>query len=126
MNTVKLKEFVLKELQKDVPQEIAKDEKKAQECIVTTINEPLIDKLVAEFCEKNPQDLEVLNVFKLNDEELEEIKATIAAGIADRIMGTIERLKYKQAVNNAGLAYQSAVLNEKIDDFFTSYLSDLA
>jgi pyruvate-formate lyase len=113
MDNVKLKELVLKELQKEVPQEIAKDEKKAKEFIVSTINEPLVDKLVAEFCEKNPQDTEVLNVFNVSDEELKEIKENIAAKIAD---GTVERIKYEQAINHAGLAYKIAVVDEYFDE----------
>jgi hypothetical protein len=102
MDNVKLKEFVLKELQN-----------KAEEFGLNTINEPLVDKLVAEFCEKNPEEFAVLNTFGVSDEKSKEIKANIATAIAD---GTIERIKYEQAVNYAGLAYQSAVMNEYMDE----------
>jgi uncharacterized membrane protein YebE (DUF533 family) len=113
MDNKKLKGFVLKELQKDIPEEIAKDEKKAREFILSNINEPLVDKLVAEFCEKNPYDWEVLNMFTLSDEKTKEIQENIAAAIAD---GTVERLKYEQAVNEAGLAYHIAVWDEYMDE----------
>jgi hypothetical protein len=112
MDDIKLKEFVLKELQKNIPEEIAKDEKKEKKSTLSNINEPLVDKLVAEFCEMNPHDWEVLNVFTLSDEKTKEITENIAAAIAD---GTVERLRYEQAVNEAGLAYQTAVWNEYMD-----------
>jgi nitroimidazol reductase NimA-like FMN-containing flavoprotein (pyridoxamine 5'-phosphate oxidase superfamily) len=100
MDNVKLKEFVLKELQKE-------------EFIVSNINEPLVDKLVAEFCEKNPHDWEELNVFTLSDEKVKEIRENIAVAVAD---GTVERIKYEQAVNHAGLAYHTAVMNGYMDE----------
>jgi hypothetical protein len=102
----------LKELQKEVPQEIAKDEKKAREFILSTVNEPVVDKLVAEFCEKNPQDFEVLNVFDFSDEELKKTKENIGTETTD---GMLEIIKYEQVVNLAGLAYKSAVISEAID-----------
>jgi hypothetical protein len=102
MDNVILKEFVLKEFKKKIPQETARDEKKVKEFISRNINEPLVDKLVAEFCEMNPMDFAVLNTFKLSDEKLKEIKENIETAIAD---GTIERIKYEQVVNHAGLAY---------------------
>jgi geranylgeranyl pyrophosphate synthase len=102
MDNVKLKEFVLKELQN-----------KAKEFGLSTINEPLVDKLVAEFCEKNPDEFAVLNTFGVSDEKSKEITENIATAIAD---GTIERIKYEQIVNYAGLAYHSAVMNEYSDE----------
>ncbi|MDR0585027.1 MAG: hypothetical protein LBG57_11885 [Treponema sp.] len=117
MDNGKLKEFVLMELKKEVPQEIAKDEKKAKEFILSNINEPLVDKLIAEFCEKNPRDMEVLNTFRLSDEKLKESKENIDTAIAD---GTVERIKYKQIVNHAGLAYQSAVMDGYFDELLAA------
>jgi hypothetical protein len=123
MDNVKLKELVLKELQKEAPREIAQDEKKAREFILRTINEPLVDKMIAEFCEMNPQDTEVLNVFKLSDEELERIKAIIAENIdAASANSMIEKFKYEQAINSAGLAYKVAVFDEYIDNLNISEL----
>jgi hypothetical protein len=112
MNNVKLKEFVLKELQKE-----------SNEFVLSTINEPLVDELVAEFCEKNPEEFAVLNTFSVSDEKLKWIKENIGAAIAD---GTVERIKYEQVVNHAGLACQSAVRDEYMDEIKQAKVKRLA
>ena len=92
MDATKLKRLTIEKLSEEIP--------------LANINEPLVDKLVAEFCEKNPQEFAVLNPFSISDEELKDIKENIKRAIAD---GIIERLKYEQVVNHAGLTYQYTV-----------------
>ena len=101
MDNAKLKEFVLKELQKGIPQEIAKDEKKAKEFILSNIDESLVNKLVAEFCEKNPDDFAVLNTFDFNNAH-------------ENATETPESIKYKLSINHTGLEYKK----KEIDDAF--------
>jgi NADP-dependent 3-hydroxy acid dehydrogenase YdfG len=105
MEKEKLRQFAIAEFLKEAPQEIAMDEEKSRNFIAQNINEPLLDKLLDEFCEKNPEEFAVLNPFSLSDEE--NIKRVIPDGI-------IERLKYEQVVNNAGLAYQTDKMAEYI------------
>jgi hypothetical protein len=116
MDKEKLTVFAIAEFQKtmpadEIPQEIAGDEKKISEFILSNVNGPLLDKVVDEFCQKNPEPFAVLNVFSVSDEKLKEIKENIAAAIAD---GTVERIKYEQVVNHAGLEYKK----KEIDDAF--------
>ncbi|WP_148257671.1 hypothetical protein [Leadbettera azotonutricia] len=106
MDREKLKKFALDEFKKQAPKEIARDEKSLHEFTLKNINEPLLDKLVDEYCQKNPEEFAVLNVFGVSDEKLKEIteKTDVAS--------TIERIEYKKIVNNAGLAYQGDILIE--------------
>jgi hypothetical protein len=116
MEKEKLKQFALDEFRKKYPQpatkspaeETAQDEKASHECTSTNINEPLLDTLVNEFCQNNPEEFAVLNVFSVSDEKLKEIQENIETAIAD---GTIERITYEQIINHAGLAYQQHVMN---------------
>ena len=108
MDREKLKKFVLAELKKIIPQEIA----------LENINMPLLDKLIEEFCAKNPKDMEVLNVFSPTDEHMDEINKNPEKAIAD---GLIDRMQYEQIINRAGLAYQSAEVTRMIKE-----LSDMA
>jgi hypothetical protein len=94
-----LRKFVLEEFKKKLPQE--------------NIDEPLMDKLMEEFCRKNPNDMEVLNVFDLTDEEISEINKNPEKAIAD---GTLTRIEYGQIINHAGLAYRSDEFCKYIDD----------
>jgi hypothetical protein len=107
MEREKLKKFAFNEFRKKVPQEIANDEKKWQEFILKNINETLLDKLVDEFCQKNPEEFAVLNPLGFSDEKLKEITENIDAASA---AGMLEEIKYKKIINNAGLAYQGEVL----------------
>ena len=97
MDATKLKRLTIEKLSETIP--------------LANINEPLVDKLVAEFCEKNPEEFAVLNPFSVSDEELKDIKENIKRANAD---GIVERLEYEQAVNNAGLAYQHEKMAEYI------------
>jgi hypothetical protein len=111
MDNGKLKELVLKELQKEVPQEIARDEKKAKEFILSNINESLVNKLVAEFCEKNPDDFAVLNTFDFNN-------------VHENAAETPENIKYKLSVNRAGLEYKKKAIDDALKELNTSVNGD--
>jgi hypothetical protein len=110
-----LKRFVLDEFKKEVPQEIATDETKVQEFISKNLDDPLLDKLMEEFCAKNPDDEAVLNVFTLSDEEINEINKNTEKAIAD---GTIKRIKYEQIINHAGLGKRSADFRKLVETLF--------
>ena len=112
MEKERLKRFVLDELKKKVPEEIAADEQKAAEFISKNFDGSLLDRLMDEFCAKNPNDLGVLNVFNLTDEQMDEIRKNPEKAIAD---GVIDRVKYGQIINHAALAYQSNALIEHIN-----------
>ncbi|MFP3041414.1 hypothetical protein LQZ19_06285 [Treponema primitia] len=101
-----LKKFALDEFKKQAPEEIAKDEKRLHEFILKSINEPLLDKLVDEYCQKNPEEFAVLNVLSISDEKLKEITEKTNTA------GALERIKYIKIINNAGLAYQGDVLTK--------------
>jgi hypothetical protein len=111
MEREKLKKFVFDEFKKEAPWEIAADEEKFREFILKNIDEALLDRLVDEFCAKNPKEFEVLNVFMLSDEQIDEIKKNPGKAIAD---GTIDRIKYEKIINHAGLAYQKNAIHEQI------------
>jgi hypothetical protein len=97
MDATKLKQLTIAKLSEEIP--------------LANINEPLVDKLVGEFCEKNQQEFAKLNTFTFSDERLKEIKANLDKAITD---GTIERIEYEQAINHAGVAYLSSKVCEYI------------
>lgn len=101
MDKEELKNLVLEEFKKRVPAEIATDEKRVQEFVSENIDEPLLDKLVEEFCMKNPQDFAVLNTFDFDNAEQNREE-------------TVESIKYKTFVNSAGLKYKE----KEVDDAF--------
>ena len=112
MEREKLKIFVLDEFKKEAQQENAAGEKSANENNLQNIDELLLDRLIEEFCAMNPMDLEVLKVFKLSDKQLNEINKDPEKAIAS---GLINRIKYEQIINHAGLAYQTSEINKYID-----------
>jgi hypothetical protein len=117
MEREKLKQFALDEFKKKYPQpatkspaeETAYAERALHECTATNINEPLLDTLVNEFCQNNPEEFAVLNVLSVSDAQLKEITGKSDAEIA---AGTIERITYAKIINNAGLAYQEDILSK--------------
>ena len=121
MEREKLKKFVLDEFKKEAQQKIAAGEKGADEFISENIDGLLLDRLIDEFCAKNPADWEVLNVFRLSDEQANEIKRDPEKAIAS---GIINRLKYEQIINNAGLAYKKSELDKDITSLLDLLLSE--
>jgi hypothetical protein len=113
MEKERLKKFAFDEFKKQAPPEIAKDEKSLHEFILKDLDEPLLDKLLDEFCQKNPEEFAVLNTFSISDEKLKEITNNIAAAIAD---GMFEKIKYEQIINHAALEYQKDVMVKNIGD----------
>jgi hypothetical protein len=103
MDKEKLKRFALDEFRKKVPRETAADETKLDEFIVKNIDVPLFDKLLEEFCAKNPDDFEVLNTFDFNDVE-------------QNAKETLESIKYKQIINHAGLAYKKKSIDDALGE----------
>ncbi|MFP3041415.1 hypothetical protein LQZ19_06290 [Treponema primitia] len=101
MDSLLLKELLIDELARKVPAEKISDKSKLREFVLANIDKPLVDKLVAEFCGKNPEDFAVLNVFSFNDAEQNTDE-------------TQESIKYKLAINRAGLNYRK----KEIDSAF--------
>jgi uncharacterized protein YerC len=109
MEREKLKKIALDEFTEKVPQEIAKNEKKLHEFISKNINEPLLDKLVDEFCKQNPEEFAVLNpLCIISGEELKEIAEKID------VASMVEIIQYEKIINNAGLAYQADILSKSL------------
>ena len=103
MDTIELKELVIEELSKEIPTGKIRDRAKLRELVLANMNETLVDKLVAEFCEKNPEAHAVLNPFDFSDPKQNAAE-------------TAESIQYKILVNNAGLAYRKKELGKTIQE----------
>jgi hypothetical protein len=104
MNPIELKELMIEELIKEIPTDRNQDRAALRELALTNMNEPLVDKLVAKFCKKNPDALAVLKPFDTSDLEQNGTE-------------TVESIRYRRLVNNAGLAYCKNELEKKIQEF---------
>jgi hypothetical protein len=99
MDTIVLKEFLIEELSKKIPADKIRDGATLRELVLADWNDPLVNKLIAEFCEMNPEVGAVLNPFGFKDAEQNALE-------------TVESLEYKMCVNHAGHAYQKKELGE--------------
>ena len=103
MDTIELKELVIEELSKTIPAGKIQDSAKLRELVLANMNEALVDKLVAEFCEMNPEAHAVLNPFDFTDPK-------------QNASETAESIQYKMIVNNAGLAYRRKEIGKTIQE----------
>jgi hypothetical protein len=101
MDAVELKELLIKEFSKELPAAKVQDWAALRELVLANMNEPLADKLIAEFCKKNPEPRAVLNPFGFN-------------GTEQSATETEESINYKILVNNAGLAYRKKEIEKDI------------
>ncbi|GHV94871.1 hypothetical protein AGMMS50293_11910 [Spirochaetia bacterium] len=99
MDKNKLTEFVMNEFREKAPAEFSQDPVKLKTFIYTNIDHELLNKLIDEFCEKNPDDFAVLNPL----------------GVSPDNQDTLSSLKYKKIINNAGLSYQAESLMDTLN-----------
>ena len=99
MNTTELKEFLIEEFGKEIPSDKIRDGKTLRELVLADMDEPLADILLAEFCEKNPGNMAVINPLEY-----------------DPATETAKSAKYKMMINHAALAYLKKEVDSMIKE----------
>ena len=113
MDKIELKELMIAELSKEIPEDEIRDGESLRELVLANMNEPLVDKLIDEFCKMNPEAGAVLNPFDFNDP-------------IQNAAETAESIEYKMLMNKAGLAYRTKEIEKTIQeliDLITRYAS---
>jgi hypothetical protein len=100
MDKNKLAALALMEFEKKAPEEIKNYPEKLKEFLQNYIDRTLLDDLINEFCEKNPNDSYVLNPLTVSKNAGESIIA----------------LEYKKIINRAGLSYRADELIEQLQN----------